>query len=268
MNTPAKAQVFATADDLGKALAGVIANVVARSSEAGRRYLLGCPGGRTPAPIFAGLARLVAAESLDCSGLVIVMMDEYLDPTDVETTAVSETLHHSCRGYAKREIRDRINAGLPPYKRIRAESVWMPEPHDPAAYDERIKQAGGIDLFIVASGASDGHVAFCGPGAELGGHTSIVHLAETTRADNTVTFPDFESVQQVPTRGVSVGLGTIRLLSRSVTLVLTGTDKRLSAQRVLSSKKYDPDWPATFIHNCPHAQVLLDSKAAAGLRIT
>ncbi len=43
--------------------------------------------------------------------------------------------------------------------------LWYADPADPAAYDRRIAAAGGIDLFLLASGASDGHVAFNPPGS-------------------------------------------------------------------------------------------------------
>ena len=66
---------------------------------------------------------------------------------------------------------------------------------------------------------------------------------------------------EVPTHGVSVGLGTIRDLSRSVRLVLLGSGKRTAAGRVLAATDFEPDWPATFIHRCRDARVLIDEAA-------
>ena len=140
-------------------------------------------------------------------------------------------------------------------------SVWFPDPSDLPAYRRRLEDAGGVDLFIVASGASDGHVAFVRPGTPLDSDTSIIELAETTRRDNMATFPDFRSLDEVPTHGVSVGLGTIRDLSRSVRLVLLGSGKRTAAGRVLAATDFEPDWPATFIHRCRDARILIDDAA-------
>jgi glucosamine-6-phosphate deaminase len=61
---------------------------------------------------------------------------------------------------------------------------------------------------------------------------------------------------------VSVGLGSIIRSSRSVAMVLVGSDKRTSAERVLAAADFDPSWPATFIHRCPGGRILLDAAAA------
>ena len=252
---------FGTPQQLGAAAAAAIAAGIAESRRSGRRYVLGCPGGRTPKPIYEALGRLCAEDGIDCSGVVLAMMDEYLDPHSDDAAYVSISAHNSCRRFAEYEIRQVINQRLPATGLVAPESVWFPDPLDPAAFDDQIAEAGGVDVFIAASGSSDGHVAFCGPGAALDGGTAIVELAPTTRADNIVTFPDFASVDEVPTHGVSVGLGTIRRNSRSVWLVLHGADKAESLRRVTGTDRHDPAWPATFIHECPGAEIWSDASA-------
>ncbi len=257
---------FGTPRELGAAAAAALAARISESCQAGRRFLLGCPGGRTPRPIFAELGGVCLRQQIDCSGLVIVMMDDYLDPGSATPGPVPLSAHHSCRRFAEHEIRRVIGRGLPAARAIPPDSVWFPDPADPAAYDARIAAAGGIDVFICASGASDGHVAFRGPGSDLEAATSIVELAPTTRADNIVTFPDFVSVDEVPTHGVSVGLGTIRRHSRAVWMVLHGADKSVSLRRVTGTDRHDPAWPATFIHECRGAEIWSDAAAEAPQR--
>ncbi|HZR94158.1 MAG TPA: 6-phosphogluconolactonase [Gaiellaceae bacterium] len=232
----AEVRRFADADELGRALA---AEIVAL-----RPRLLGCPGGRSLRSTYRALARAGA----DLSETTIVMMDEYVPVPPVDA-------HYSCRGFALREIAAPL--GIP------ADRVWLPDPDDPAAYDERIAAAGGIDLFLLASGASDGHVAFLPPGSRLDGRTSVVRLAESTRRDNVATFPDFGSAAEVPEHGVTVGLGTIRA-ARRARLVLHGEGKRVAAARVLAAEGFDPDWPATVIQTFADGQIWLDAAADAG----
>jgi len=253
---------FESANELGAAAAEIIAAGIARRASSERPYLLGCPGGRTPKPIYNELGKRCAADEIDCSRLVIVMMDDYLDSAAATPTPVCASAHYSCRRFAERHICGVINARLPASMRITPESVWFPDAADPSGYDERIRAAGGVDLFIVASGSSDGHVAFCGPGADLDGVTAVVELVPSTRADNMLTFPEFSSLEEVPTRGVSVGLGTIRHNSRSVLMVLHGPDKAESARRLETSSRYDPEWPATFVHECPNALIWTDRLAS------
>lgn len=252
---------FDTVIDLGGAAAELIAEGIVESGRSGNPYLLGCPGGRTPVPIYEALGRLCAENEIDCSHVVIVMMDDYLDPDETTPTPVASTAHNSCRRFAERQIRQVLNQNLPIGKTIPSDSVWLPDALHPERYDARIDDAGGVDLFIVASGASDGHVAFCGPGADLDGQTAIVELARSTRADNVVTFPDFASADEVPTHGVSVGLGTIRRHSRAVLMVLHGSDKSESVCRLEAAIGYDPSWPATFIHECSNARIWTDESA-------
>ena len=169
------------------------------------------------------------------------MMDEYVPVPPPEA-------HYSCRGFALREIAEPL--GVPERR------VWVPDPGDPDAYDGRIESAGGIDLFLLASGASDGHVAFLPPGSAREGRTSVVDLAETTRRDNLATFPEFGSVDEVPRQGVSVGLATIAAASR-LRLILHGPDKRAAAERLLALERFDPEWPASIVHAHPDAQILV-----------
>jgi len=233
----AEVRVFADADELGAALAGEI--LVAYAAAPGR-FLLGCPGGRSLRTTY----RALAARNADLSRLVVVMMDEYVGaPPDA---------HYSCTRFAQEELAAPLG--------LADGQVWVPDPGDPPEYDERIARAGGIDLFLLASGASDGHVAFLPPGSRRDGRTSVVELATSTRRDNLATFPQFRSLDEVPLRGVSVGLGTISG-ARAVRLVLHGADKRAAAARLLSLDDFDPAWPASIVHACADAEIWIDEDA-------
>jgi glucosamine-6-phosphate deaminase len=231
----AEVRVFADADELGRALA---ADVVARYEATAGPYLLGCPGGRSLRTTYRALA------GRGLGRLVVVMMDEYVGaPGDA---------HYSCSRFAREEIAGPLGAG----------ETWLPDPDDPAAYDAQIAGAGGVDLFLLASGASDGHVAFLPPGSPRDGRTSVVELAETTRRDNLRTFPDFESLEEVPPLGVSVGLSTITD-ARALRLVLHGAGKREATRRLLALDAFDPSWPSSIVHDHPDAEIWTDEEAMA-----
>lgn len=253
-----KLEIHDTAETLGAALAADILALAARQ----RPLLLGCPGGRSLRTTYRALGRLAAQHHADLSGLVIVMMDEYLVPQGGHLVRCDPAAHYSCLRFAREEIRAPLNAGLPPARQVPEASVWMPDPADPAAYDRRIAQAGGIALFLLASGASDGHVAFNPPGSPRDSRTRIIALPETTRRDNLATFPQFRGLDEVPAHGISVGIATIAEQSRAAALVVTGAHKRLAAARVTAATAYDPNWPATVVHDCASARILLDRAAA------
>ena len=161
----AEVRRFADAEELGRTLASEIVEA--------RPRLLGCPGGRSLRTTYRHLPELPET--------TLVLMDEYVP---VPPTSA----HYSCLGFAEREL-------------PRARDLWVPDPDEPEAFDERIAAAGGIDVFLLASGASDGHVAMLGPGAPRDGRTAVVDLAETTRRDNVATFPEFRSLDEVPSAG-------------------------------------------------------------------
>lgn len=257
---------FDDATALGRALASRIAERIAAKLAAGERFLLGCPGGRTPQSTYAALAEEAVARGLDLSRLVIVMMDDYVEAEGDSWRHVSAEAHNSCRRFATEDIQGVLNAGLPAAHRVPDAQVWLPDPARPEAYDGRIRDAGGIDFFILASGAGDGHVAFNPPGSSVDSRTRIVELAEQTRRDNLATFPDFGGIDAVPTHGVTVGIGTIAELSADAAMILVGADKRHAFARLTETVGYDPSWPATVYRLIPGAVLYADAAAAGDER--
>jgi glucosamine-6-phosphate deaminase len=254
--------IYEDATVLGEAVASRIAARIAEANGVGRSFLLGCPGGRSARSTYLALGRRAAADGLDLSGLVVVMMDEYIHRDGDSFTHCDPEAHYSCRRFARDEIRAVLNADLPAERRVHDENVWLPAASEPASYDTRLREAGGVDWFLVASGASDGHVAFNGPGSSRESRTRIIELAETTRRDNLATFPGFAGLGEVPTHGVSVGIGTIVEESKEVTLLIHGAGKADAAKRVLALDAFDPGWPASCIYAARSGSIVLDAAAA------
>jgi glucosamine-6-phosphate deaminase len=254
--------VFRDPDALGQALAREILEETERVRRKEGTFLLGCPAGRSLRSTYSALAALAAAQGADLSQFVIAMMDEYLVATPKGHQLCPADAHYSCRGYGRREILDRINDGLPPDRRIPDQNLWFPEPDDAMAYEAQLRAAGGIDLFLVAAGASDGHVAFNPVGTTLAARTRVIRLSTATRRDNLETFPGFASLNEVPELGVGVGLGTIVDQSRRVALVMTGTDKRAAVSRLRRCADFTSDWPASFIYRCRNPRILVDRFAS------
>lgn len=258
--------VFADAETLGLALASEIADGIAEARARGRRYLLGCPGGRSPRTTYAALTRIVGERSLDLSHLVIVMMDDYAERDGDSFRRVDPALHCSVEGFALREIIGPLDRAAPPGGGIAPEHLWIPDPADPRAYDNRLRDAGGVDLFILASGDSDGHIAFNPPGSARDSRTRVIELAESTRRDNLGTFPEFGSLDAVPRYGISVGVATIVDVSHRAVLVAPGPSKAEAVRRIAAASGYDPAWPATLLACCRHPALFADSLSAPSSR--
>jgi glucosamine-6-phosphate deaminase len=256
-------RVFPSPDAIGAHLAERLLGRIELARQAGKSFILGCPTGRTPRPVYAAMARQLAQAPQDISHLVLVMMDEYLAPAGDGFEDASADEQWSTHHFVRVEIADRLNEGLRSEHRLREDSIWFPDPRDPAAYDATIADAGGIDFFILASGASDGHVAFNPPGSRRDSRTRIIELSAETRRDNLETFPAFGTLDAVPTHGISVGIDTIASAKESV-MILWGAGKRMTLTRILSAESYESGWPATVIHECVVREILADTDAVAG----
>lgn len=260
--------VFPDPEALGRRLAAEIADEIETAARARRMYVLGCPGGRSAATTYSALAQEVLARRIDLSHVVIVMMDEYVEAvaSDAHSSryrVIDPGMPHSCSRFGRTEIVEPLNAAAEPGRGITPERLWVPDPSDPEAYDRRIADIGGIDLFLLASGAGDGHVAFNPVGSAADSRTRVVSLGEQTRIDNLSTFPTFRGLEDVPRYGVTVGLETIRALSKRVVMVVHGRDKGRAARRLTRTMRYEADWPATVFVDCAHPQLYLDQAAVA-----
>jgi glucosamine-6-phosphate deaminase len=88
----------------------------------------------------------------------------------------------------------------------------------------------------------------------------VIPLSDDTRRDNLQTFPSFGTLETVPRYGVSVGVSTITA-ARAAMMVVWGVGKRQTFARIAAADRYEPDWPATLIHECVLGEVVADQAA-------
>lgn len=131
-----------------------------------------------------------------------------------------------------------------------------------AAYENAIRDAGGVDLQILGIG-TDGHIAFNEPGSSLASRTRIKTLTRQTRVDNARFFDG--DVDAVPTHCLTQGLATI-MAARHVILVATGRNKAEAVHHMVEGP-VSAMWPASILQHHPHATVLLDDSAARRLQL-
>jgi glucosamine-6-phosphate deaminase len=248
------------ADGVGEWVADQILERLA-ATDPGRCFYLAGPAGRTPTTTYAALGRLAGARRIDLSRLVVVMMDEYVHPGPVGFELCDPAAHYSCVRYFTQHLLGTVNAHLPVGRALRAEQIRCPDPNDPEAIDRELAAVGGADVFLLASGATDGHVAFNPPGTPLDSATRVEALAESTRRDNLSTFPEFGSLDAVPTHGVTVGLASVTRAKHAM-MLLIGAHKRPALHRLLASDDFDPEWPATVVYRCDAPVLIVDQAAA------
>ncbi len=129
-----------------------------------------------------------------------------------------------------------------------------------AAYEQRIREAGGIDLQVLGIG-SDGHVGFNEPTSSLASRTRIKTLTSQTLRDNARFFDD---PADQPHHVLTMGIGTI-MESRQVVLLAFGAGK---AEAVASAVEgpVTAMMPASALQFHPCVRVVIDDAAAGNLR--
>lgn len=127
------------------------------------------------------------------------------------------------------------------------------------AYEEKIKQQGGIDLQILGIGAN-GHIGFNEPTSSLSSRTRIKTLTQQTISDNSRLFkPD----EKQPTMAMTMGIATI-MDARYVLLMATGANKANAVKDMITGG-VSAMCPASALQMHENAIILLDKAAASEL---
>lgn len=122
-------------------------------------------------------------------------------------------------------------------------------------YDQVIESIGPIDLQILGIG-SNGHIGFNEPGSDLNSTTHVVELAASTRNDNAHFF---ESLEEVPTHAITMGLQSI-LKSKRILLLASGERKAEAVKRLLSAHVNDM-FPASHLWSHDNVTLIVDQDA-------
>lgn len=236
-----------TAEDAARVVADVVMRLVAERPAA----VLGLATGTSPLGAYRLLIEEHRARKVFFAAARAVLLDEYigLPPDHPE----------AYRAVIRREFTDHVD--LAP-DRLHGPDVWADDlPAACARYDRLLAELGGVDLQLLGIG-TDGHLGFNEPGSSLRSRTRVKTLTTATRADNARFFA---SPDEVPHHVVTQGLGTITD-ARHVLLVATGKPKAEPVARAVEGP-LAAVCPASVLQLHPHATVVLDEAAAAGLQL-
>ncbi len=243
--------VFAGSEDASRAVASQIADLIRERDAAGRRTVLGLATGSTPIGVYEEFVRLHRADGLSFRNVTTFNLDEYwpMQPGDIQ----------SYRRFMREHLFDRVD--------INPANTHVPDGTLPqagvtefcGAYEQRIRDAGGIDLQILGVGRT-GHIGFNEPGSARDSRTRLIHLDKVTRRD---AASDFFGEWNVPRRAITMGVGTI-LEARRIVLIAFGEHKAGIIQRAVEGE-VSAAVAASFLQQHPDARLFLDPAAAADL---
>jgi glucosamine-6-phosphate deaminase len=234
-------------EQLGHEAARMVANAVRRNPS----LRLGLATGSTTLTLYQELVRLHRDESLDFSGVVTFNLDEYLGlPANH-----AESFHYFMHEHLFRHVN------------VKPENIHIPDgtitgSYDTycCAYEQAIRDAGGIDLQILGIGRN-GHIGFNEPTSSLGSRTRLKVLTKETIDDNRKSFAPGE---KVPECAITMGIGTI-LEARRILLLASGSSKATSIAQAIEGP-VTASVTASALQHHPDVTFIVDQEAGAQLR--
>jgi glucosamine-6-phosphate deaminase len=239
--------ISANYQDLSKAAARFVADVLNTKPDA----VLGMATGSTPLGLYQELVRMHREENLDFSQVTTFNLDEYVGLPTTHPQSYHYFMHENFFKHVNIAPQSvHIPSGTT--KNYRAFCDW---------YEQRIRDAGGIDLQILGIG-SDGHIAFNEPTSSLASRTRLKTLAKSTIDDNARFF---ERREDVPIYAITMGVGTI-LETRQAILLASGKSKAEAVAGAVEGPVTSMN-TASALQLHPRATCFLDNESAGALKM-
>ncbi|TFJ94321.1 glucosamine-6-phosphate deaminase [Lentibacillus salicampi] len=232
-------------DELSKKACELLVNQVKNSDSS----VLGLATGSTPEGLYQQLINEYRNGHVSFGHVTTFNLDEY--------AGVAADDPNSYRYYMNEKFFNHIDlpdeqAYLPPGDAVDLEK----ECHD---YETLIADSGYVDLQVLGLGLN-GHIGFNEPGTPFDSRTHVVELDESTREANARFFP---SIDDVPKKALTMGIGTI-MESRQVVLLVSGS-KKADAVKQLVHGKVTEDFPASILQKHQNVTLITDEAALSKL---
>ncbi|MDR0428881.1 MAG: glucosamine-6-phosphate deaminase [Tannerellaceae bacterium] len=240
-------------DSLSKWAANYVAAKINKAKPSAEKpFVLGLPTGSSPIGMYKHLIELYKKGIVSFEHIITFNMDEYVGlPQNHEQsyhTFMWETFFNHIN--IKKEHVNILDGTAPDLEK------------ECAAYEEKIKKAGGIDLFLGGIG-TDGHLAFNMPGSSLSSRTRVKTLTNETLLANSRFFDN--DMNKVPKTAVTVGIGTV-LDAKEVLIIVNGFAKANALQHVIEDS-VSQMWPISALQLHPQSIIVADEAACAELKV-
>jgi len=233
------------------------ANYVAKSiidfkPSTAKPFVLGLPTGSSPLGIYKELITLNKKGAVSFKDVVTFNMDEYVNLPKEHPESYHSFMWNNFFSHIdiNKENVTILNGNAPD---LEAEC---------ASYEEKIKKAGGITLFLGGIGP-DGHIAFNEPGSSLSSRTRIKKLTYDTLVANSRFFDN--DVNKVPKTALTVGVGTV-LDADEVLIIVNGHNKARALRHAIEGS-VNHMWTISALQMHPKGIIVCDEEAADELKV-
>lgn len=204
------------------------------------KMVLGLATGGTPEGFYKELVKAFKAGEISFEQAQSYNLDEYV--------GINPENKASYHYYMNQQLFNHID--------MKRENIHVPKGNTTdlqeaaAQYDMLIEAAGGIDMQLLGIGVN-GHIGFNEPGTSFELGTNVVELAESTREANKIYF---NSINEVPTHAITMGIKTI-MNAKKIVLLVSGASKQEAMNRLRSGEVTEA-FPASALHKHPNVTVI------------
>ncbi len=215
-------------------------------------FVLGLPTGSSPLGTYKELVALHKAGKVSFKNVITFNMDEYVTLPENHPESYHSFMWDNFFKHIDIQ-KENVNILNGNAKDLEKEC---------GQYEERIKKAGGIDLFLGGIGP-DGHIAFNEPGSSLSSRTRIKTLTYDTILANSRFFDN--DVTKVPKTALTVGVATV-LDARTVLIIINGHKKARALANVVEGS-VNHMWTVSALQLHPHGIIVCDDESTDELRV-
>lgn len=216
------------------------------------RFVLGLPTGSSPIGMYKELVKACKEGRVSFKNVVTFNMDEYC--------GLPESHPESYHSFMANNLFNHIDCPKENIHILNGNAENLDE--ECARYEELIRQAGGVDLFLGGIGP-DGHIAFNEPCSSLSSRTRIKTLTSDTIIANSRFFDN--DVNKVPKNALTVGVGTV-LDAREVLILVNGHNKARALQAAVEGPVTQM-WTISALQLHKHGIIVCDEAATDELKV-
>lgn len=243
--------IFTNSAEASIVVAREIADLILQKQREKEPCILGLATGSSPIKVYEELVRMHREENLSFYNVVSFNLDEYYPISKQDPQSYHYFMHQHLFDHVDIDSRNvNIPDGTVPQEDLHQYCI---------DYEMKIKEYGGLDFQLLGIGRT-GHVGFNEPGSHQNSGTRIITLDYLTRYD---AASDFNGIENVPRKAITMGIGTI---SKATRIVLLGWGhKKASILRKTIEGEISSEIPATFLQEHPNTTFILDEEAASEL---
>lgn len=234
-------------EEMSEAAAKIFKDVITRKPNA----VLGLATGSTPIGLYKKFIEMNRNGEIDFSNVKTVNLDEYVGLGKEDT--------QSYRYFMNENLFDHIN--IDKTNTLVPNGLAKDLNEETKNYDKKIEELGGIDIQILGIGGN-GHIAFNEPNDYLIEGTHVTDLTQNTIEANSRFF---KSINEVPTKAITMGIGQI-MKAKKILLLVNGEDK-IEVVKELLKGNITTSNPSTILKLHKDTTVIIDETMANKIKI-